>query len=151
MIESAVDAYDLIAEYMNAHGAATITVFHTGASQPQPDLSRLPRGEVRVRMDLYRAGPTTPFDRGLLLLDRTHFRRWLSTRGFDYRLFVADLTRDNVLAPVRNDKAYMGRDTPIKIPQQYVLGVNLQHARFAGVLSDAAAAAATSSVSAAVS
>lgn len=146
--EAGIDAYDLIAEYMNAHGAATVTVFHTGTTAPQPDLNRLPRGEVRVRLDLYRPQPTAPFDRGLMLLDRTHFRRWLSTRGFDYRTLIADLTRDGALAPVRNDKAYLGKDTPIKLGQQYVLGVNLTHARFAGALSDAAAAAATASLAA---
>jgi hypothetical protein len=130
------DAFDIVAEFMNEHAGSTITVFHTGHMR-QPDMNRLPRGEVRMRLDLYRNAPAASFTRGLMLIDRTYFRRWLSNRGVDYRMFIGDLTTAQAHAPVRNDKAYLGKDTPIKIGQQYVLGIDLSHSRFSGVLSDA--------------
>ena len=34
-------------------------------------------------------------------------------------------------------RASLGRDTPIKIPQTYVIGINLRHPRMVGLLDEA--------------
>jgi hypothetical protein len=72
-----------------------------------------------------------------MLLDRKHFRIWLSTRGADYRSIINELDAERVNATPPSQKAYLGRDTPIKLPQTYVIGVNLNHPRLSGILNDA--------------
>ena len=38
----------------------------------------------------------------------------------------------------KSQKAYFGKDIGLKIPQCYVVGVNLNHPRLQGILDDAA-------------
>jgi len=72
-----------------------------------------------------------------VLLDRKHFRMWLATKGGDYRTLVREITASGVHATPQSEKAFLGKDTDIKLGQQYVLGVSLNHPRLAGVLNDA--------------
>lgn len=146
VVENQLDVFDHIAEYLNEHAGATITVMHSGASHIQPDYTRLPRGEVRVRFDLYRQTMSSPFDKGIVLLDRRHFRTWLSLRGVDYRSAIRELTVSGANATPPSEKAYFGKHTDIRLGQQYVVGVNLTHPRLAGVLSDADNAALAASL-----
>ena len=135
--EFKVDAFDLLTEYLNENADATLTVTQTGASKPVVDFSRLPRGELRVRFELYRKSNGDVFSRGVVFLDRTHFRRWLAQRGADYKTFMGELQEENVIATPKSNKAYLGKDSPIKLGQSYVIGVNLAHPRLQGILSDA--------------
>lgn len=135
--ENSVDAFDVITEYINEHSGNTITVMHTGTNKPQPNSNRIPRGSVCIRFDLYRPTQIAPFDRGTVLFDRKHFRMWLATKGGDYRSLVREITMAGVQATPQSEKAFLGKDTDIKLGQQYVLGVSLNHPRLAGVLNDA--------------
>lgn len=135
--ENKADAFDVLAEYLNEEASAQVQVFHTGGQKPLMDYSRVPRGEIRVRFDFYRKSNTDPITAGTLLIDRTHFRRWLSARGADYRTFVNELIVEGVLATPKSNKAYLGKDTPVKLGQSYVVGVNLNHPRLQGMLTDA--------------
>tara|TARA_R110000782_G_scaffold5497_3_gene18998 strand:- start:537 stop:896 length:360 start_codon:yes stop_codon:yes gene_type:complete len=101
------------------------------------DYERMPRNGIRARMDVHRKAPTDPFDSGTLMLDRSHFRKWLSLRGGDYK-GITDLLKDELAdATPAGMRASLGRDTPIKIPQTYVIGVNLGHPRMVGLLDEA--------------
>lgn len=135
--EFKVDAFDLLTEYLNENADATLTVTQTGANKPVVDFSRLPRGELRVRFEMYRKSSGDVFSRGVVFLDRTHFRRWLAQRGADYKTFMGELQEENVIATPKSNKAYLGKDSPIKLGQSYVIGVNLAHPRLQGILSDA--------------
>ena len=135
--EAKLDAFDMLSEYLNEHADTTITVMQTGANKPQVDFSRLPKSDVRIRYDLYRKTSGDMFSHGTVLFDRTHFRRWLAARGADYKTFMGDLQDENALATPRSNKAYLGKDSPIKLGQSYVIGVNLNHPRMQGILSDA--------------
>jgi hypothetical protein len=44
---------------------------------------------------------------------------------------------ESVIATPKSNKAYLGKDSPIKLGQSYVIGVNLTHPRLQGILSDA--------------
>jgi hypothetical protein len=144
--ESQTDAFDLIAEYLNDNASAAVTVMHTGASRIMPDHQRMPRGELRIRFDVYRPSDTLPFDRGVVLLDRRHFRTWLAIRGADYKSALRELTESGANATPPSEKAYLGKNTPIKVGQQYVIGVNLTHPRMIGVLTDVENAVTASSL-----
>ena len=135
--ENSFDTFDIVTEYINKFADHAVTVMHTGATRGQPDFARLPRGAVHIRFDVYRKSATTSFDRGVVLIDRVHFRRWLSTRGGDYRTIMRDLVAQGVDATPQTAKAYLGKDTPIKLGQQYVVGIALSHPRLQGILSDA--------------
>jgi hypothetical protein len=144
--ESQTDAFDLIAEYLNDNASAAVTVMHTGASRIMPDHQRMPRGELRIRFDVYRPAENLPFDRGVVLLDRRHFRTWMATRGADYKSAIRELTESGANATPSSEKAYLGKNTPIKVGQQYVIGVNLTHPRMIGVLTDVENAVTASSL-----
>jgi len=139
--ENKVDCFDILSEYLNSHAGDAVTVMHTGSQEPQVDMSRLPREDVRIRFDVYRSGPTLPFDKGTVLFDRNHFRKWLSSEGVDYRRTIKDFEEEHVIATPRSNRAYLGKDTPIKVGQCYVIGVNLNHPRMQGILDDAEEAA----------
>lgn len=134
--ENKQDSFDILSEYLNEHADSTVTVMHTGTAAPTVDFNRIPRSEIRVRYDLYRKASGEPFDKGTVLFDRTHFRRWAATKNTDYRQFINDLTEEHALATPKSNKAYLAKDTPVKLPQSYVVGVNLNHARLRGILND---------------
>jgi hypothetical protein len=135
--EFKVDAFDLLTEYLNENSDATLTVTQTGTNKPIVDFSRVPRGELRVRFELHRRSTGDVFSHGTVMLDRTHFRRWLALRGADYKTFMGELQDESVIASPKSNKAYLGKDSPIKLGQSYVIGVNLTHPRLQGILSDA--------------
>lgn len=132
-----MDALDLVAEYLNEFADTAVTVMHTKGQKPAVDFNRIPRGDVRIRFDLYKNKPTDMFDRGTVILDRTHLRKWLSKMGVDYKGFVDELRTEKADATPRSEKASLGKDTPIKLGQSYVVGVNLCHPRLQGVLDEA--------------
>jgi len=135
--DNKIDAFDLLADYLNECADTQVQVFHTGAQKPTMDYSRIPRGEIRVRFDFYRKNSADSIDRGTIMVDRTHFRRWLAQHGADYKTFINEFTEENVLATPKSQKAYLGKDTPVKLGQAYVIGVNLNHPRLQGMLTDA--------------
>lgn len=135
--DNRTDAFDALSEYLNEHAATAIMVTHTGSSTPLPDYARMPKADVRIRFDLYRNASNAQFDKGTVMLDRAHFRKWLSSVGIDYRQFVNELLAENVIATPKSGKFYLGKDTPIKVGQTYVIGVNLNHPRLQGILNDA--------------
>ena len=139
--ENQVDAFDLIAEYLNDCASTAITVMHTIGQKATIDHNRLPRGEIRVRFDVFRKDSSAPFDKGTIMIDRTHFRKWLSMRVADYKAFTQELLGENVIATPKSQKFYLGKDTPIKLGQSYVIGVNLNHPRLQGILDEADTAA----------
>ncbi len=139
--ENKVDSFDLIADYLNDCASVAVTVMHTVGQKASVDHSRLPRGDIRVRFDVFRTDQSSPFDKGTIMMDRTHFRKWLSMRGSDYKSFIQELLGENVIATPKSQKFYLGKDTPIKLGQSYVIGVNLNHPRLQGILDDADTAA----------
>jgi hypothetical protein len=135
--EFKTDAFDLLSEYLNENADAQVQVFHTGSQKPTMDYNRIPRGEVRVRFDFYRKSSSDPIGNGTLMVDRTHFRRWLAQRGADYKTFLNEFADENIIATPKSNKAYLAKDTPIKLGQAYVIGINLNHPRLQGILTDA--------------
>lgn len=135
--EARLDAHDLLSEYLAEHADMQVQVFHTGTQKPTMDYSRVPRNELRVRFDFYRKSAADTVTNGTVMFDRIHFRRWLAHRGMDYRAFMEDLKAENVLATPKSNKAYLAKDTPIKLGQSYVIAVNLNHPRTMGILTDA--------------
>jgi hypothetical protein len=134
VLENKSDSFDILGEYMNAHADSALTVFHQGTQKPMVDHARLPRGSIHVRFDLYRKNAGDYFDSGTMMIDRTHFRKWLSSQGADYKAFMQDINDENINATPRSQKAYLGKDSPIRVGQTYVVGVNLNHPRLQGIL-----------------
>lgn len=135
--EFKLDAFDLLSEYLNDTAETQVQIFHTGTQKPTMDYNRVPRGEVRVRFDFYRKSSVDPVSSGTVMLDRTHLRRWLAQRGADYKTFVNEFMVESIIATPRSNKAYLAKDTPIKLGQAYVVGLNLNHPRLQGILTDA--------------
>jgi hypothetical protein len=135
--DNKVTTRDVIAEYLNNYASAAVTVMHTVGKAPQVDHQRIPRGDIRIRFDVYRKDATSKFDRGTLLLDRTHFRHWVASNKGDYKAMLQELEFNNALATPKSQKASMGKDTPVKLAQCYVIGINLTHPWFSVMLDNA--------------
>ena len=133
-----MDAFDMLAAYLNDNASETVTVMHTvGSNKPLVDHSRVPRTGIRARIDAYRKTPAEPFTSGTLMLDRKHFKQWVNTNHGDYNEIVKTFTLCGVNATPKSEKFSIGKDCPVKPGQIYVLGVNLNHDRLRSILDDA--------------
>lgn len=134
--ENTTDAFDAVADYLNEYADAALQVIHNGTPKPFVDERRLPRGEVRIRFDLYGTSGSTsgPFDNGTVMIDRKHFKWWLACKGVDIRNIVRDIQGQGADATPATEKIFMGKNTPIKLGQQRVLGLDLKHPRLSGML-----------------
>jgi hypothetical protein len=134
--ENRSDSFDLLSEYINEVSDCTVTILHTG-NKAIADHSRSPRGELRARFEVYRNKYDEPFSRGALYIDRSHFRKWLSMRGADFKSLLADFDKDNINITPKSGRYLLGKDTAIKVPSMYVLAVDLTHPRLCGTLNEA--------------
>jgi hypothetical protein len=50
---------------------------------------------------------------------------------------LQEINDQQINATPASGKSSLGRDSPIKLPQTYVVGVNLNHPRLQGILEDA--------------
>jgi hypothetical protein len=50
---------------------------------------------------------------------------------------VAEFDAENINVTPKSGRAMLGKDTPIKVPMMYVLGVDLTHPRLVGIMNDA--------------
>lgn len=141
MAENKIDIFDILTEYMNEYAGTAVTVMHTVGQKALLDHARVPRSDIRIRFDIYRATAMSKFDKGTVLIDRTHFRKWLARRGVDYKTFMNEIDFERVDATPKSGKASLAKDTPIKLGQSYVIGLNLSHKRLAGILDEAEQAA----------
>jgi len=133
-----MDAFDLLAAYLNDASGDTVTVMHTvGHNKPLVDHSRIPRNGIRVRIDAYRKTPSEPFSSGTMMIDRKHFKQWVNTNHGDYNEIVKTITLSGINATPKSEKFSIGKDCPVKPGQIYVLGVNLNHDRLRSILDDA--------------
>lgn len=136
-----VDGLDMLTEFLNEHASTALTVWHTGNNKPTPDMSRIPRSDLRIRFDLFRKDSATPCDHGSVTFDRTFYRKWLSQQGYDYKAFMHEINEQSINVTPKSNKSSLGKDSPIKIPQCYVISVNLNHPRLKAILDDADEAA----------
>lgn len=132
-----VDAFDMLGEFINEHMDSTITVMHTPGQKPMRDNTRPYVSDILVRYDLHRKTFDGSFDSGVVLVERTKLRKWLARRGFDYKAFMREFDDEHINATPKSQKAYFGKDIGVKIPQCYVVGINLNHPRLQGILDDA--------------
>jgi hypothetical protein len=138
--DSRLDELELLAEYLNEHAADAVTVMHTGGKKPMVDMQRVPRGSIYIRFDVMRDKPSDAFDKGLLSIDRTHLKRWLSVKGIDYKTYTDAIDKMGALGS-HNARIYMGKDTPVKTGQTRTLQLDLTHPRLLGLLNEAEVAA----------
>ena len=134
--DSKSDSFDMLAEFINENANASVVVMHTG-NQTMVDHNRLPRGELRLRFDLYRPTAKSQFDKGTMTIHRAFLRKWLAVNGFDYNTFMKELTAANVVVSTNGQRAYLSKDTPLKVGQTYVVVMNLSHGRLRGILDKA--------------
>jgi hypothetical protein len=133
-----LDAYDLIADYLTSFNHAAITIaYHDGVPNVRDPL---PRGEVRIRKELYFTGKNAKLpDRGFAFLDKAHFHQWLVGRGFDFKTVIDTTMADSCgFKPGKTGRIYMGKDSGIALPPCSVFGINMGHERFKGMLDPAA-------------
>jgi len=127
MEDNKVDGFDLIKEYLNETAKDVLTVYHTKGQHPNVDPYRVPRGEVKARFDVYRTDPMGKYDRGTVMIVRKQFKQWVSSRGYDFNTLRSEVAKENIDATPHTKRISISKDTSLKIGQQYVLGINLNH------------------------
>jgi hypothetical protein len=132
------DAFDVLGEFINEHMDKMVSVSHTDGQKPMRDNNRPYVDEVVIRYDFYRKTFNDIYHGGTVLVERTALRRWLARRGVDFKGFMREFEDEGIVATPKSQKAYFGKDIGLKIPQCYVIGVNLNHPRLQGILDDAA-------------
>jgi hypothetical protein len=134
VIDQTLDAFDLVTEYLVEHAGCTVTLTHTDRGKPSYDPNRIPRGEIRVRIDLHRKDMQAPFDRGTVMIDRNHLRRWLAYKGFDIKGVVDTMAMAGAVCTPASGKATLTKNTPVKLPQVCVVVLNLNNSRLRHML-----------------
>lgn len=135
VIESRTDEFDLLSEYMNEHVRETLTVMHTGVNKGVIDRNRMPEA-VHVRQEVFRNGQADKFDRGIMQINKKHFKEWLIGHGGDIKSMVDAFARAGILRPLASGKAVLGKDF-VRTPQLVAIQVDLNHPRLKGILDDA--------------
>lgn len=135
---SKADAFDVIAAYAADYASKAVTLMHTvGDNRPSYDNDAMSRtSEIRVRYDVFRTTKKDPFTHGTITFDRVHFRSWLSKHGGDYKSFVDELTSEKAIATPKSGKLCLGKDTPYRLPQTYVVAANISHPKLKHLLNN---------------
>lgn len=134
--DNGTDAFKLIHEYINEKAHEAIIVMHTDSKPPSMDQTRVPRSQISIRFDKHRTDINKPFDRGTIMLVSRLFKKWVSSKGYDYNSLKQELKIMGIDATPLSGRFWMGRDTALKAGQQNVLGVNLDCDIFRGYLAD---------------
>jgi len=134
--ENVTDAFKLIHEYVNEKAHEALVVMHTDGRPAAMDQTRFPRSQIGIRFDKYRKGPNKKFDRGTMMLVTRLFKRWVSSKGYDYSTLKREIRGAGIDATPASGRFWMGRDTALKAGQQNVLGINLNCDVFRGYLED---------------
>ena len=135
--ENALDSFDIISKYLSEFVGSSIVATYIGNNSASYDLTRLPKTEIVIRYNLFKKTPKDKkFERGIVYLDRSNFTKWATANGFDQRKVRKDMEDVGLIKQPTSDRYSMGRDTPIKTAQVYVLGIILMHPRFASLLND---------------
>lgn len=133
-----LDSFDMVSNFLNDHASSILTIMHTTGQQSQAmqDYDHSPRSDIRARFDVYRKATTQPFTTGTLMLDKGKFREWMNEKGYDYTSFAREVRIENIEATPKSGKYSLGKNTSLRLGQTYVVGVNLNHPRLVGMLSN---------------
>jgi len=134
--DNVTDAFKLIHEYINEKAHEALVVMHTDGIPSTMDQTRIPRSQISIRFDKYRKDTNQKFDRGTVMLVSRLFKKWVSSKGYDYSTLKREIKTEGIDATPASGRFWMGRDTALKAGQQNVLGVNLNCDIFRGYLED---------------
>ena len=127
---------EVLAEYLAEHARLSVVVYEnskTGAYVM--DENRKPVDTIRIRYDIH-IDKNGVASRGLVTVDRTHFREWVTVAGHDYASFSKSLYAMGVLVSKANERATLSKNTPFKIPQKRVVKLKLGHPSLNSILRD---------------
>lgn len=122
------ESMDYLSDYLNDHSGSAVTVVYDVNNNYRPVIDAPPsisRDGIRIRFELYKDAPSLPPSRGVVMLDKTHFRRWIASKMGDYREFVADLDHKGMLAYPEGSRKYLSKHTEVRTGQVRTIGLNL--------------------------
>jgi hypothetical protein len=126
------DAQDMIFEYLNQNNGLSLTVFDSNGKSVMQEPP--PRGEVHIRKEIV-LNSKGRAEHGKMYYDRFHFQRWLVERGYDLKQVLEEIHENgSEFVPNKYGKIYMGKGTQLKLGQVRVVGFNLSHEKFRGML-----------------
>lgn len=136
VVESRSDTFDTLGEYLNEMSDASVVMMATGTNRSVQDQSVRIKNELRVRFELGRPSQSAEFDKGVVYVDQTNFKRWLSTHGVDPRAFLSEMEAEGALIKIPSGRMCLGKDTSHRIPQTRACGFDLTHPRLSSILTD---------------
>ena len=121
------ESLDYLSEYLNEFSNNAVAVWYVKGQSFQPvvDVPNNIRGGIYVRFEMYKPDAVSPADAGVLMIDRAHFRKWITSKAGDYREFVGDMESYGLMAYEEGKRQYLSRHTDIRTGQTRTLGLNL--------------------------
>lgn len=122
------DSLDYLSDYLNEFNTNAVTLWYVKGNTHKP-VSDIPidvyRNGVIIRFELYKPSSPKPPDSGILMFDKTHFRKWLTSKGGDYREFVSDMSSLGLMAYEEGKRTYLSKHTKVRTGQVRTIGLNL--------------------------
>tara|TARA_Y100000310_G_scaffold21924_1_gene21145 strand:- start:8482 stop:11346 length:2865 start_codon:yes stop_codon:yes gene_type:complete len=134
--DNTTDGFKLIHEYINEVAHEVLVVMHTDGMSSTMDQTRIPRSQIKIRFDKYRPNTTAAFDRGTVMLVLKAFKRWVSSKGYDYNTLKREVQAVNADATPSSGRCWLSRNTSLDAGQQSVFGINLNNDMMRGYLDD---------------
>jgi hypothetical protein len=129
------DVFDILGDYALDTAPKSVVIMHTKGFSPTMDASRQPQGgEIRMRYDIMRDTSTDPFTDGSMMLDRTHFKRWLASKGVDYNTYMAEMAMHGIDITPAGAKGSLAKDTGTRAPQTRIVLFDLKHPALADLM-----------------
>jgi len=141
VVDTRRTSFEILDEYMAEIARDVLVIFHTEGEKPAMDHSRPPRDTIKARFDVYRKGPMDKFQKGTMMLVLPPLKVWIASSGIDYNTFKKEFVAEGIDATPTIGKFTVSRNSPLKLGQQYVLGLNLNHPKLKNYLDDADLAA----------
>lgn len=136
------NVFDVLGDFALDTAGRSVVVIHTDGFSPVVDNTRQPvGGEIRVRFDITRTTSSDPFTDGTMMIDRTYFKKWLSSRGVDYNMYMAEMMQHGIDITPKSGRGSLAKDTGVRAPQTYIVLFDLKHQQLAELLENTTAPA----------
>ena len=123
------DSMDYLTEYLNEFSPNAVTVWYVRGQSFKPVVeapnTNYRNSGIHVRFELYKPDSQSAPDSGMLMLDKAHFRRWLTAKSGDYREFISDMDSMGIMAYEEGRRQYLAKHTEIRTGQTRTIGLDL--------------------------
>jgi hypothetical protein len=125
------DSMDYLTEYLNEFSPNAVTVWYVRGQSFKPVVdapnTNYRNSGIHIRFELYKPDNQSAPDSGILMLDKSHFRKWLTSKSGDYREFISDMDSMGIMAYEEGKRQYLAKHTEIRTGQTRTIGLDMNN------------------------